>query len=95
MYVYPLDKKMPDGNLFWTLPKRPPTHTVFNKKNPLHAMMIASVACLRATIYMVEIPKNAKGPRSEEFRNECAENADFFSSGIPVFKPDDEEAKEI
>lgn len=36
LHVYPLDTKTKDGNLFWTMPKRPPVPTEFEKKNPLH-----------------------------------------------------------
>lgn len=40
IYTYPLDAKTKEGNLFWTLPKRPPTHIEFDKNNLLHATFI-------------------------------------------------------
>jgi hypothetical protein len=39
-------------------------------------MFVSSLACLRAKIFFIEIPN--KNPRSDEFRDEVAENADFF-----------------
>lgn len=91
LHVYPLDSKTKEGNLFWTLPKRPPVPLEFDKKNPLHQQFIASIACLRATIFFIDIP--TKKPRTDEFRQECAENASFFKPD--PFKPNDEKAKEI
>ena len=64
--MYPLDAKTQDGNLFWTLPKRPPVPADFDPNNPLHCMFVTSLACLRATIFKVELP--TKVPRNEEFR---------------------------
>lgn len=40
LHCYPLDAKTKEGNLFWTLPKRPPTPAVFDKDNLLHASFI-------------------------------------------------------
>lgn len=48
MYTYPLDAKTKDGNLFWTLPKRPPTAIEFNVNDPIHINAIAALASLRA-----------------------------------------------
>jgi hypothetical protein len=89
--VYPLDSKTKEGNLFWTLPKRPPLPTVFDETNPLHYLFVASIACLRATIFKIEIP--SKHPRSEDFRKEVGAIASKIK--IPPFVPDDEKAKEI
>lgn len=91
LHVYPLDHKTKEGNPFWTLPKRPPMPAVFDKKNPLHRMMVTSLACLRANVFFIEIP--SKSPRSEEFRMEVAENASFFKPAD--FVPNDAKAKEI
>lgn len=91
LHVYPLDHKTKEGNAFWTLPKRPPMPAVFDKKNPLHRMMVTSLACLRANVFFIEIP--SKSPRSEEFRMEVAENASFFKPA--EFVPNDAKAKEI
>jgi len=68
LHVYPLDSKTKDGNFFWTLPKRPPMPAEFDKSNPVHCQFIASMACLRATIFKIPIP--TKTPRAEEFRKE-------------------------
>lgn len=91
MYTYPLGSKTKEGTLFWSLPKRPPAPLIFDKKNALHRMFVASLACLRATIFHIEIP--SQQPRSDDFRAEVAENADFFKA--PAFVPDDAKAKEI
>ena len=70
MHVYPIDFKTKDGNLFWTLPKRPPSPLVFDPANKLHSDFVAAMACLQATIFKVDIP--SKDPRSEAFRKETA-----------------------
>jgi hypothetical protein len=82
---------MVKGKPFWSLPKRPPTALVFNKKDPKHQMFVASLACLRATIFHIEIP--TENPRTDKFRAQVAEDADFFKP--PPFKPNDAKAKEI
>jgi hypothetical protein len=64
--VYPLDAKTKEGNLFWSLPKRPPTPIIFDSANDLHQRLIASMACLRATIFKIKIPSDK--PRSDAFR---------------------------
>lgn len=91
LHVYPLDSKTKEGNMFWSLPKRPPTPIDYNKNIVLHRTFITSMACLRANIFFIEIP--SKAPRSEEFRIEVGENAAFFKP--PAFVPNDEKAKEI
>jgi len=90
LYTYPLDMQV-KGKPFWSLPKRPPGPLVFDKKNPKHQMFIASLACLRATIFHIEIP--TENPRSDKFRAQAAEDADYFKP--PPFKPNDAKAKEI
>jgi hypothetical protein len=54
-------------------------------------MFITAFACLRANIFFIEIP--SQSPRSEEFRIEVAEHANFFKSA--EFVPNDAKAKEI
>jgi hypothetical protein len=85
MLVYPLDSKTKEGAPFWSLPKRPPVPIVFDKTNSLHRIFVTSLACLRANIFFIEIP--SKTPRTEEFRTEVAENADFFKPA--PFVPND------
>ena len=66
IHVYPLDAKTKENNLFWSLPKRPPTPVEFDKDSMLHCSFINAIACLRANIFHVEIP--SKTPRSDEFK---------------------------
>ena len=49
------------------------------------------MACLRATIFKIEIP--SKTPRSDDFRKEVGEIASKIE--VPKFVPNDEKAKEI
>lgn len=91
MHVYPLDAVTKDGNLFWTLPKRPPQAIEFDKTNDLHCTFITSMACLRATMFFVEIP--SEQPRSEQFRRDCGEIASQFTP--PAFVPNEDKAKAI
>jgi hypothetical protein len=89
--VYPLDAKTKEGSPFWSLPKRPPTHIFFDKENILHCYFVASLACLRATVFKIAIP--SEKPRSEEFRKQVGTLASKVE--IPNFIPNDEKAKEI
>lgn len=91
LHVYPLDAKTNEGSLFWSLPKRPPTPIIFDPKNILHCTFIASMACLRATVFFVDIP--SKEPRTEAFRLECGTKASTLK--VPEFKPNEEKAKEM
>lgn len=91
LHVYPLDSKTKEGNLFWSLPKRPPTPLIFDKTSVLHNTFITSMACLRAQIFFVEIP--TKEPRSDAFKKECGEIASQVK--VIEFIPDDSKAKEI
>lgn len=90
LYTYPLDA-VANGKPFWSLPKRPPTPIEFDKNDAKHRMFVASLACLRAKIFHIEIPSDK--PRSEEFRKKVAEDASFFKP--PPFVPNDEKAKAI
>jgi hypothetical protein len=91
IYTYPLDKKNEDGNLFWSLPKRPPQPIDFDKENLLHCSFISALACLRANIFHVEIPD--KNPRSEAFKRLVGQQASLFKP--PEFVPNDAKSKEI
>ena len=90
MYTYPLDAKTKEGRPFWSLPKRPPTEIVFDPKNVLHASSVAAFACLRAKIFNIPIPKDA---RKDNTKLQIAEEAAKVK--VPEFKPSDEKAKEI
>ena len=58
LHVYPLDAKTKEGNLFWSLPKRPPTPLVFDQGSMLHLQFITSMACLRASVFRIKIPSD-------------------------------------
>lgn len=89
--MYPLDAKTKDGNLFWSLPKRPPVPSEFDPANPLHAYFVTSMACLRANVFKISIPSPT--PRTETFRTQVAELASKID--VPAFVANDEKAKEI
>lgn len=91
LHVYPLDAKTKEGNPFWSLPKRPPTHQEFDKNNELHVNFVSAIACLRATVFKVKIPSET--PRVAEFKKQIAELASKIH--VPEFVPNDEKAKEI
>jgi len=91
VHVYPLDAKTKDGNLFWSLPKRPPSPLDFDGNNPLHTQCVSSLACLLANVFKIKIP--AENPRSEKFRLEVGEMAK--SVKVKEFVPDQSAAKQI
>ena len=91
LHVYPLSSKTKEGTPFWTLPKRPPMQQEFDPKNKLHRDFVAALACLRATIFKVEIPN--KLPRLEQFKQEIADKAAQIVE--PKFVPNDDKAKSI
>ena len=68
LMVYPLDKKDKEGNLFWSLPKRPPKMINFDIKNNLCIDFIAAYSFLIANMFNIDI--KFKNPKSEEFKNE-------------------------
>lgn len=91
LYVYPLDAKTKEGSNFWSLPKRPPQPTDFNKQNLVHCSFVNSLACLFARMFFVVIPSET--PRTEDFKRECGEMASMVK--VPDFKPDAGKAKSI
>ena len=68
LMVYPLDKKDKDGNLFWSLPKRPPKIINFDIKNNLCIDSLLAYTYLIANMFNVDI--KFKNPKSSEFKNE-------------------------
>eukprot|EP00331_Platyophrya_macrostoma_P003474 CAMPEP_0176424196 /NCGR_PEP_ID=MMETSP0127-20121128/10705_1 /TAXON_ID=938130 /ORGANISM="Platyophrya macrostoma, Strain WH" /LENGTH=779 /DNA_ID=CAMNT_0017805231 /DNA_START=99 /DNA_END=2438 /DNA_ORIENTATION=- len=90
LYTYPIDAKTKEGNPFWSLPKRPPTEILFDSKNALHAHFVSACACLRANVFNIPIPKDA---RTNEGRLKIAEEAAKVQ--VADFKPSAEKAKEI
>ena len=73
LITYPIDKKDKDGNLFWSLPKRPPKVINFDIKNILCRDFISAYSCLLATIFNIKI--NFKNPREEKAKNEIIDLA--------------------
>mmetsp|Transcript_13065 Transcript_13065/g.17634 ORF Transcript_13065/g.17634 Transcript_13065/m.17634 type:complete len:114 (+) Transcript_13065:3507-3848(+) len=91
LHVYPLDAVTKDGTPFWTLPKKPPAPIEFDKTSELHCTFINSMACLRATMFFVELP--SQEPRSDAFKKECGEIASQITP--PPFTPNEDKAKAI
>nr|BEH82873.1 ubiquitin/FAT10-activating enzyme [Halocynthia roretzi] len=58
VHVFPLDTKMEDGSLFWSLPKRPPQPVVFSAHDRTHMRFIESTASLFANVFRVKIPSD-------------------------------------
>eukprot|EP01015_Nassula_variabilis_P005696 TRINITY_DN1423_c0_g2_i3.p1 TRINITY_DN1423_c0_g2~~TRINITY_DN1423_c0_g2_i3.p1 ORF type:complete len:367 (-),score=91.96 TRINITY_DN1423_c0_g2_i3:168-1268(-) len=90
MYTYPIDMKTKEGAPFWSLPKRPPTELLFQSSDELDCYFISAAACLRAKVFGIEIPQNA---RNKEIRELLGKQAEKVS--VPNFKPSDEKAKQI
>lgn len=90
LYVYPLDHTDKDGNPFWRLPKRPPTHQDYNPEDELHGQFVIAFAVLRAKIFGIPIPKDLK---SEDMINEISTLGAAFQ--LPEFVPSDEKAQMI
>ena len=90
LYVYPLDFKTKEGNLFWTFPKRPPLEIKFDPENALHASFIAAMSCLRAKIFGIKLPET---PRSLETKLKYASFANDIK--IEDFVPSSEKAEAI
>ena len=65
LYTYPLDFRTENGNLFWSLPKRPPQPLDFDPNNSCIAAFITSCACLRAAVCGIPRPKNPRTPQTQ------------------------------
>ena len=68
LFTYPVDKKDKDGNLFWSLPKRPPKIIDFDMKNNFCRDFISAYSCLIANMFNINI--NYKNPRDLNTKNE-------------------------
>eukprot|EP00331_Platyophrya_macrostoma_P026761 CAMPEP_0176444574 /NCGR_PEP_ID=MMETSP0127-20121128/23147_1 /TAXON_ID=938130 /ORGANISM="Platyophrya macrostoma, Strain WH" /LENGTH=2633 /DNA_ID=CAMNT_0017830115 /DNA_START=51 /DNA_END=7953 /DNA_ORIENTATION=- len=90
LHTYPLDKKLENGNLFWTLPKRPPTELEFDPQNEIHASFIGALACLRAVSCNVKVPEC---PRELKTKIMLAEQASNIK--VKEFVPSDKKAQEL
>lgn len=91
LHVYPLDKLTKEGRPFWSLPKRPPHAVEFDPETPLHQNLIASLSCLLATLFGINIP--FEKPRSQEAKYTMAQQASQFE--VPEFVPNDQKASQI
>lgn len=90
IHVYPLDKKLENGNLFWTLPKRPPTEVVFDPENESHAAFIGALACLRAVTCNIKLPDNAR-----ELQTKLQISQQATGVKVKEFVPSDKKAQEL
>lgn len=90
MKVYPLDHKLENGNLFWTLPKRPPVEIAYDHNNETHASFVAACACLRAITCGIPLPNNA---RSNEVRSVLALKASKVA--VKKFVESDKKLKQL
>jgi hypothetical protein len=83
LHNFPLDHKVDDkGTLFWTSPKRPPTHIKFDWSDHIHRTFIISLANLYAEIW--SLPRHSE----EDKIKQVVEGVK-----IPVFRP--KEGKKI
>ncbi|RVE76414.1 hypothetical protein OJAV_G00007330 [Oryzias javanicus] len=79
LHSFPLETRLKDGSLFWQSPKRPPTPTDFDLKDPLHFTFIVSAARLFAEIYNI--------PFSEKDLSEDAVSKILSDVEIPEYRP--------
>ena len=93
LYAYPLDHTTKEGKPFWSLPKRAPEILIYNSEDELHAKLIAAAACLRATVFNIEIP--FKAPRELESIMKMAMQANEYNDEVPKFKVDHTKLEEI
>ena len=90
LYTYPLDFRTQEGQLFWSLPKRPPCPLEYKITNQFHVAFIAACACLRARICGVKISDEA---RTQDFKVQMAE---FASMLVPkAYEISDKKAEEL
>lgn len=90
LYTYPLDSKTKEGRPFWSLPKRPPVEATFDPNNLLHASFIAACACLRANVFGIPTPNDA---RKDSGKLKLAQEAAKVK--VKDYQPSDEKAKAI
>ncbi|CAI2384890.1 unnamed protein product [Moneuplotes crassus] len=93
LHAYPLDHKTKEGKPFWSLPKRAPEVLKFSPEDELHARLIAAAACLRATVFNIEIP--FKAPRELESIMKMAMQAVEFDDEVPAFNIDHSKVEQM
>ncbi|CAK77506.1 unnamed protein product (macronuclear) [Paramecium tetraurelia] len=90
MYTYPEDAKTKDGNLFWTMPKRPPKAIQFDPENEIHQQFVSTFAFLRAKMFGLETDKDW---RTKAYRQQVAKQANLIT--FPEWQPSEEKKKSI
>lgn len=71
-----MEKKTPDGEPFWKMPKRPPREIeFFDPKNPLHCNFLAALAVQRAKLFKLVYPEDF---RTDEGKLRIAEQSMKF-----------------
>jgi ubiquitin-activating enzyme E1 len=64
LFMLPPDKRTPEGTLFWSGAKLPPTPLEFDVKDSLHLEFIVALASLRAAVYGLPVhPTDLDPPR--------------------------------
>ncbi|BFY97150.1 hypothetical protein BsWGS_00190 [Bradybaena similaris] len=53
LYVFPADKRLKDGTLFWASPKRPPRPLEFDSSDDTHMLFVTTTARLYADVYKI------------------------------------------
>ncbi|CAD8078852.1 unnamed protein product [Paramecium sonneborni] len=90
MYTYPEDAKTKDGNLFWTMPKRPPKPIQFDPENEIHQQFVSTFAFLRAKMFGLQTDKDW---RTKTYRQQVAKEANLIT--FPEWQPSEEKKKSI
>ncbi|CAD8131313.1 unnamed protein product [Paramecium sonneborni] len=90
MYTYLEDAKTKDGNLIWTMPKRPPKPIQFDLENETHQQFVSTFAFLRAKMFGLETNKDS---RTKSYRQQVAKQANLIT--FPEWQPSEEKKKSI
>eukprot|EP01125_Pyxidicula_operculata_P017195 TRINITY_DN6012_c0_g1_i1.p1 TRINITY_DN6012_c0_g1~~TRINITY_DN6012_c0_g1_i1.p1 ORF type:complete len:1009 (-),score=218.90 TRINITY_DN6012_c0_g1_i1:1918-4944(-) len=83
LHAFPVDRKLPDGSLFWKLPKRPPTPLKFDPSDALHISFIKNTAYVLATLHQLDYHR---GEWSDEKIGQFC-----LGVTVPEFVPKDKE----
>ncbi|CAK71945.1 unnamed protein product (macronuclear) [Paramecium tetraurelia] len=82
--------KTKDGNLFWTMPKRPPKPIQFDPENEIHQQFVSTFAFLRAKMFSLQTDKDW---RTKTYRQSVAKQANLIT--FPEWQPSEEKKKSI
>eukprot|EP00826_Nyctotherus_ovalis_P060721 TRINITY_DN8551_c0_g1_i2.p1 TRINITY_DN8551_c0_g1~~TRINITY_DN8551_c0_g1_i2.p1 ORF type:complete len:190 (-),score=48.40 TRINITY_DN8551_c0_g1_i2:37-606(-) len=66
LFTYPLDTREKEGQLFWTLPRRPPRELSFDPTNELHIDYVVAVAALFARVWGMPVPEDVRTKKGRE-----------------------------